>query len=91
MKDPICWKRVVDGRKIEIIAHRQPDRQWKFFRRMARNERREFYEAPVEEWLELLDAVERRIARRLLKPSDAEAIRREIGLRFPGTELPPPR
>ena len=90
MKDPICWKRVEDGRKVEIIAHRQPDRRWLFFRRLGRNLPRIFFEAPVEEWLELLDAVERRIGRRQLKPADADAIRREISIRFPGTKLPPP-
>jgi hypothetical protein len=38
---------------------------------------------PLEDWQELLDAVERRIGRQLLKPIEAERLKKIIALRFP--------
>jgi hypothetical protein len=36
---------------------------------------------PLEDWQELLDAVERRIGRQLMKPEEAERIRKTIQLK----------
>jgi hypothetical protein len=44
-------------------------------------------EPPLEDWLELLDAVERRINRRLLRPEEEARVRKSIRERFPEAEL----
>jgi hypothetical protein len=40
-------------------------------------------EPPLEDWLELLDAVQRLITRRRYQPDDEEKLRRLIRERFP--------
>lgn len=89
MKGSFGWKRVIDGRKVEIEAERGLDRQWTFYRRYGRNLPRVRFEAPLEEWLELLDVVKRRVGRRLMKPKDVEAIEEAIMLRFHQEDVPP--
>ncbi len=44
-------------------------------------------EPPLEDWLELLDAVRRRVNRRLLMPDDEERLVRMIRERFPEVKL----
>ena len=44
-------------------------------------------EPPLQDWLELLDAVRRRINRRLLRPEEEELIKKTIRQRFPEAEL----
>ena len=43
---------------------------------------------PLDDWIELLDAVQRRIARRLLRPEEEARLKRTIRERFPEVELP---
>ena len=43
---------------------------------------------PLDDWIELLDAVQRRIARRLLRPEEEGRLKRTIRERFPDVELP---
>jgi hypothetical protein len=38
---------------------------------------------PIEDWLELLDGVRRRIARRLLRPEEEARVRRSILEQYP--------
>jgi hypothetical protein len=40
-------------------------------------------EPPLEDWLELLDAVRRRISRRLLRPEEETRVKKSIYERFP--------
>ena len=40
-------------------------------------------EPPLEDWLELLDAVQRLITRRRYQPDDEDRLRRQIRERFP--------
>ena len=57
---------------------------WIFYSRERRPEPWQVVEnPPLEDWQDLLDAVERRIGRQLLKPEEAERIRKTIQLRFP--------
>ena len=42
---------------------------------------------PIEDWLELLDSVERRVARLLLRPEEAARVRKTIHERFPEAEF----
>jgi hypothetical protein len=83
-KAEISWKRVTDeGVKLQVYAQRV-GREWRFFTRERRFDQwQAVEEPPLEDWLELLDAVQRLITRRRLQPDDEERLRRRIGERFP--------
>ena len=85
-KAGISWKRVTEaGDKLQVYA-RPIGREWRFFARHRRFEQWEpVAEPPLEDWLELLDAVQRLITRRRLQPDDEERLRRRIRERFPET------
>ena len=88
-KAEISWKsRTAEGRKREVYARRVGG-EWRFF---AREKRYDLWQAleqpPLEDWLELLDAVQRRIARRLLRPELEGRLRRIIHELFPEADLP---
>jgi hypothetical protein len=83
-KAEISWKRVTaEGARLQVYA-RHVGRDWRFF---ARERRYDLWQAvaepPLEDWLALLDAVQRRINRRLLRPEEEERVRRSIRKRFP--------
>jgi len=63
--------------------------EWRFF---AREKRYDPWEAlphpPLEDWLELLDAVRRRIARRLLRPEEESRLKQTIRELYPEADLP---
>lgn len=74
---------------MQVFARRVSG-QWRFFARERRFERWEAVaEPPLEDWLELLDAVRRRVARRLLPPQEAARVERAIAERFPEATPPP--
>jgi len=81
IKSEISWKRVTeDGEKIQVNAQRV-SREWKFSQRAKRFDQWQPVEnPPLEDWLELLDAVQRLITRRRLQP---ERVRQRIRERFP--------
>jgi hypothetical protein len=87
-KAEISWKRrTEDGERREVYAQHVGD-QWKFFMRDRRYERwQPVAEPPLEDWLELLDAVERRINRRLLRPEEAARVKKSIHERFPDAKI----
>lgn len=87
-KAEISWKgRTADGRKREVYAHHVGDR-WLFFEREKRYDNWQAIEhPPLEDWLELLDSVERRIQRRLLRPEEAGRIRKAIRERYPDADV----
>ena len=83
-KAEISWKRLTEeGDKLQVYAQRV-GREWRFF---AREKRFDVWqpvpEPPLEDWLELLDAVQRLITRRRYQPDDEEHLRRRIRERFP--------
>ena len=80
----ISWnRRGEDGEKIMVYAHRKGDR-WDFFIRRRRFDQwTPFPEPLLEDWQELLDAVERRVHRRLQRPEELSRIRKIIKERFP--------
>lgn len=87
-KAEISWKRVTDeGGKLQVYAQRV-GREWRFF---ARSKRFDVWQSvadpPLEDWLELLDAVQRLITRRRYQPDDEEHLRRRIRERFPEAEV----
>jgi len=86
-KAEISWKgRTEDGIKREVYARRMGGR-WNFFVRERRNDQWQEMEAvPIEDWLELLDGVQRRINRRLLPPEEELRVKKRIVELFPETK-----
>jgi hypothetical protein len=87
-KAEISWKRVTDeGVKLQVYAQRV-SRDWRFFHREKRFDQwQPVADPPLEDWLALLDAVQRMITRRRLQPDDEERLRRRIRERFPEVKL----
>ena len=83
-KAEISWKRVnEEGEKLQVYAQ-HIGREWKFFHRGKRFDQwQPVEEPPLEDWLELLDAVQRLITRRRYQPDDELLLRRQIRERFP--------
>ncbi len=83
-KAEISWKRfTAEGTSLQVYAQHVGG-DWRFF---ARERRYDQWQAithpPLEDWLELLDAVQRRINRRLLRPEEDERVKKSIAERFP--------
>ena len=87
-KAEISWKRVTDdGVKLQIYAQ-HVGREWIFFQREKRYDPWvPVPEPPLEDWLELLDALRRFIPRRRYHPADEEYLCRRIRERFPEAEI----
>ena len=83
-KAEIGWVRQTeDGTKLDVYVQHVGDR-WLFYARARRYEQwQPVPKPPLEDWLELLDAVERRVARRLLRPEEIDRVRQSIRQRFP--------
>jgi hypothetical protein len=88
VKAQISWKgRAAGGARREVYARRIGG-QWRFFAREKRFDRWEPLEnPPLEDWVELLDGVRRRVARRLLRPEEAARVRQTISELFPEADL----
>jgi hypothetical protein len=87
-KAEISWRRVTDdGVKLQIYAQRV-SREWIFFQREKRFDQwQPIAEPPLEDWLELLDVVQRLITRHRLQPEHEKHLRRRIRERFPEVEV----
>ena len=88
-KAEISWKRRAEtGERILVYAQHVGD-QWKFYAREKRFDQwQAIAEPPLEDWLELLDAVRRRVNRRLLRPEEEERVKKSILQRFPEEKIP---
>jgi hypothetical protein len=87
-KAEISWKRVTEeGVHLQVYAQ-HVGRDWRFFARERRYDQWQAVEdPPLEDWLELLDAVQRRINRRLLRPEEEARVKKSIRERFPHTKI----
>ena len=87
-KAEISWnRRTPEGVRLQVYAH-HVGKAWRFFVRERRYENWQSLEnPPLEDWMELLDAVRRRVARRLLRPEAQERVERSIRERFPEAEI----
>ena len=87
-KAEISWKRTTeDGEKLQVYAYRT-NREWKFFHRAKRFDQwQAVKEPPLEDWMELLDAVQRLVNRRRHQPADEVRLRRQIRERFPEADV----
>ena len=86
-KAEISWtRRTEDGRKLQVYAH-HVGKEWRFYQRERRFEDWQAVgRPPLEDWLELLDAIRRRIPRRLIKPEEEPRLIQHIKELFPGTD-----
>jgi hypothetical protein len=87
-KSEISWKsRSADGERREVYVRHAGDR-WFFFHRSRRFDNwQPLAQPPLDDWLELLDAVQRRVTRRLVRPEEFDRVRRSILERFPDAKL----
>lgn len=87
-KAEVSWKRVTDdGVKVQVNARRVSG-DWRFSIREKRFDQwQPMPEPPLEDWLALLDAVQRLITRRRLQPDHEERLRRRIRERFPEVKI----
>ena len=87
-KAEISWRRVSEeGVHLQVYAQ-HVSREWRFFIREKRFDQWQSVENPaLEDWLELLDSVKRRINRRLLRPEEEALVEKMIRERYPDAEL----
>ena len=83
-KAEVSWRRVTpEGTRLQVYAQ-HVHREWRFFAREGRYDQwQDIPDPPLEDWLELLDSVQRRINRRLLRPEEEALIKKLIRERFP--------
>ncbi|HVV02263.1 MAG TPA: hypothetical protein VHH88_12920 [Verrucomicrobiae bacterium] len=83
-KAEISWKRTTeDGVPVQVYAHHFGN-EWRFFIREKRFDQwQPVKDPPLEDWLELLDGVRRRIQRRLVRPEEEARVKKAIRERFP--------
>ena len=87
-KAEISWKSKNDeGEKREVYV-RCIGADWKFFVREKRYDNWAPLERPpLDDYLELLDGVQRRIARRLLRPEEEKRVRQMIREAYPEAKV----
>lgn len=87
IKSEIAWtRRTPEGTKIHVYARRFGG-EWEFHARTHRNETwTPLVAPPLDDWCSLLEAVRRRVPRRLFPPAELTRIERMIRERFPGFE-----
>jgi hypothetical protein len=87
-KAEISWvRRNEEGEKLQVYAQRIGG-EWFFFERSKRYDQwQPVAEPPLEDWLELLDAVRRRINRRKHQPQEETRIVKRIRESFPEAEF----
>jgi len=87
-KAEISWRRTTEeGVTLQVYAQ-HVGRDWRFFARERRYDQwQAIPEPPLEDWLELLDSIQRRINRRLLRPEEEALVKKSIRERFPEANL----
>lgn len=88
-KAEISWKRKnEEGERREVYAQ-HVGKRWLFFERERRYDQwQALPDPPLADWLELLDAVQRRIARRQLRPEEENHVRQAMLERYPEATTP---
>ena len=87
-KAEVSWKRITaEGVRLQVYAH-HVGRDWRFYARERRYDQwQSVADPPLEDWLALLDAVRRRINRRLLRPEEEGRVTNSLRERFPEAKL----
>ena len=88
-KCELGWRRETEeGERLDVFA-RKVGREWIFYHRGRRFDQWQLETTPPwEDWLELHDAVKRRVERRLLQPDDLARVVQRMHERFPGKTMP---
>lgn len=88
-KSEISWKRTDDlGNPVQVTARRFGG-EWKFSSRSRRNDVwMPLSPVPLEDWFSLLEALRRRVPRRLCPPAEVQRVIATIRERFPEATLP---
>ncbi len=83
-KADIGWKRTTEeGVRLQVYAQHVGN-EWIFYARGRRYDQWQLVpEPPLEDWLELLDAVRRLIQRRRLRPEEEARVAKRIRELFP--------
>ncbi len=86
-KGTVSWtKRDEDGEKFHVYAHLF-GKEWSFYIRQRRYDQWQALDpVPLDDWLELLDGVERRVARRLMPPAEIARVKKLIRENYPEAE-----
>ena len=87
-KAEISWKRVTEsGSKLQVYAQ-HIGKEWHFFHREKRYDQwKRIENPPLEDWLDLLDCMQRLIVRRRYQPDDEEDLRELIRESYPEAEV----
>jgi hypothetical protein len=87
-KAEISWKRVTEsGLKLQVYAQ-HIGKEWHFFHREKRYDQwKRIENPPLEDWLELLDCMQRLIVRRRYQPDDEEDLRELIRESYPEADV----
>lgn len=85
-KAEVSWKRTTpEGVTLQCYAQ-HVGKKWVFYQREKRFDKwQAVAKPPLEDWLELLDSVQRRINRQLLRPEAETRLRQTILEKFPET------
>lgn len=76
-----------EGVRLQVYAQ-HVGRDWVFYSREKRYDRWQLVpEPPLEDWLELLDAIQRLINRRRIRPEEEARIKESILQRFPEADV----
>jgi hypothetical protein len=87
-KAEISWRRTDEfGERVQCYAQRVGG-EYVFRSRSKRFDQWQIIKnPPLEDWLELLDSVQRRIQRMLMPPDEEVRVKKMILDRFPGTKF----
>ena len=89
-KAEISWRRETeDGSRLQVYAHHVGG-EWLFYSRARRYDVwQRVPKPPLEDWLELLDAIRRMIPRRRYMPKDEAHLMRRIREHYPDADTGP--
>ena len=87
-KAEISWKRQrADGVRVQVYVQ-HVSKQWRFFVRERRFDNwQPVPHPPLEDWLALLDAVQRRMPRRRSRPEEETRLKKRIRELFPEAKI----
>ncbi len=87
-KAEISWKRITEeGQKLQVYAQHVGG-EWIFYARERRYDRWQAVpDPPLADWLELLDAVQRLINRRRVRPEEENRVKKTIREKFPEADV----
>lgn len=87
VKNEIGWTTETEDGTKRLVNVEKHGKEWRFFERLKRRGPEVQWlpvaQPPLQDWLDLLDALERRYQRDMAPPEQVEQVRRTIRERFP--------